>query len=114
MSVKENIQFFHQFNTEAYLILLQEEQGATQHPSEPNAYIIDNTPFYQPRQIEDHVSVLGFNYFPLSSALITVLATHPELIPNEVIVCWTAEQDLIWKGTMGKVRKSLAARKANS
>jgi hypothetical protein len=114
MSVKETIQFFHQFNTEAYLILLQEEQGATEHPSEPDAYVVGNTPFYQPRQIEDHVSVFGFNYFPLSSALITVLATHPEIVPDEVLVCWTAEQDLIWKGTMGKVRKSLVAKKLNS
>lgn len=114
MSVKENIQFFHQFNTEAYLILLQEEQGATQHPEEPGAYIIQNMPFYKPRQIEDHISVLGFNYFALPSVLITALANHPELVPNEVIVCWTAEQDLIWKGTMEKVRKSLVARKANS
>ncbi len=114
MSVKENIQFFHKFNTDVYLILLQKEQGATKHPFEPSAYIVENMPFYQPRQIEEYVSVLGFNYFPLSSALITVLATHPEIVPNEVIVCWTAEQDLIWKGTMGKVRKSLATRKLNS
>ncbi len=114
MSVKENIQFFYRFNIEAYLILLQEEQCAIQHPSEPGAYIVENMPFYQPKQIENHVSVLGFNYFPLSSALITVLATHPEIVPDEVLVCWTAEQDLIWKGTMRKVRKSLAARKPNS
>lgn len=110
MSVKENIQFFHRFDPAVYLDILKNERGAINHPSQPNAYIANEVPFYEPKLIDDHVSVLGFNYFALPSVLIDALATHPELVPDEVIVCWSIEQDLLWKSTMGKVRKSLATK----
>ncbi len=113
MSEIENIQFFHRFDPAAYLGILKSEWGAISHPSQPSAYIVKEVPFYQPREIEGHVSVLGFNYFALSAVLIDALATHPELVPDEVIVCWSVEQDLIWRSTMGKVRKSLATKSPN-
>ena len=74
MSVKENIQFFHEFDPNAYLSILLEENAATEHPSQPNAYLIEGLPFYKPKWIEDHVSVLSFNYAPLPSILIEALA----------------------------------------
>jgi len=74
------------------------------HPAQPNCYLIDGLPFYEPKQIEDHVSVLGFNYAPLSNQLIKVLNGHPELVSDEVVIVWTIEQDLVLETTMGKVR----------
>jgi hypothetical protein len=105
MSVRENIQFFHQFDVEAYLAILACEYDAGEHPTQPNAYLIDGLPFYRPREIEDHVSVLGFNYAPLSDLLIQALISHPELVPDEVLVVWTIEQELFLETTMREVRR---------
>lgn len=104
--MRENIQFFHRFDPVAYLDVLKDEWGAVSHPAQPNAYIVREVPFYKPTLIEDHMSVMGFNYFALSSVLIDALASHPELVPDEAIVCWLIEQDLLWKSTMGNVRKA--------
>jgi|APSaa5957512622_1039677.scaffolds.fasta_scaffold38236_2 hypothetical protein len=104
MSLKENIQFFHQFDPDAYLTILLGEYAAREHPSQPDAFLIDELPFYKPEQIEDHVSILSFNYAPLSSILINALVNHPELVPNDVLICWTIEQELLLETTMGEVR----------
>ena len=104
MSVKENIQFFPQFDTDSYLKILKDECGAIEHPTQTDCYLIDGLPFYKPKQIEDHVSVLGFNYAPLSDQLIQALNDHPELASDDVHVVWTIEQDLILETTMEKVR----------
>ncbi len=105
MSVRENIQFFHRFDPDAYLNILRDERGAMEHPTQPCAYLLDGAPFYGPKQVEDHVSVLGFNYISLSPILIEALANHPELVPDSVLVCWTMEQELLLKTSMGKVRR---------
>ena len=104
MSVKENIQFFHQFDVDTYLKILKDECAAVEHPTQPNCYLIDGLPFYEPKQVEDHVSVLGFNYAPLSDLLIQALNSHPELVPDEVVVVWTIEQELVLETTIGEVR----------
>ena len=104
MSVKENIQFFPQFDTDSYLKILKDECGAIEHPTQTDCYLIDGLPFYEPKQIEDHVSVLGFNYAPLSDRLIQGLSGHPELVSDDVRVIWTIEQELIVETTMEKVR----------
>ena len=41
------------------------------------------------------------------SILINALANHPELIPDDVLVCWTIEQDLLLETTMGDVRSKV-------
>jgi hypothetical protein len=104
MSLKENIQFFHQFDPDAYLTILLGEYAAKEHPSQPDAYLVEELPFYKPEQIDDHVSVLSFNYVPLPSILINALVNYPELVPDEVLICWTIEQDLLLETTMGEVR----------
>jgi hypothetical protein len=105
MSLKENIQFFHKFDSDDYLAILLEEYDAREHPSQSNAFLIDDLPFYKPEQIEDHVSILSFNYTPLPSILINALAGHPELVPNDVEIRWTIEQDSFLETTMGAVRE---------
>jgi hypothetical protein len=104
MSLKENIQFFHQFDPDAYLTILLGEYAASEHPSQPNAYLIEELPFYKPEQIEDHISILSFNHAPLPSILINALVNHPELVPDEVLISWTLEQDLLFETTMGEIR----------
>jgi hypothetical protein len=104
MSVKENIQFSPGFDTDTYLRILKDECNVIDHPTQPNCYLIEGLPFYEPKKIDDHVSVLGFNYAPLSDLLIQALNSHPELVSDELRVVWTIEQELILETTMGKVR----------
>ncbi len=104
MSLKENIQFFHQFDPDAYLAILVGEYAASEHPSQANAYLVEELPFYKPEQIKDHVSVLGFNNAPLPSILINALVNYPELVPDEILIHWTIEQDSLLETTMGEIR----------
>src|SRR5688572_15208434 len=107
MSVRENIQFFYQFDIEAYLEILKTKYGATDYPKQSHCYLAEGLPFYKPKWIEDHVSILGFNYAPLSILLIEALTEHPELVPDEVSVVWTIEQELILATTMSQIRYNL-------
>jgi len=86
---------------------LQTEFAARPHLSQTEAFLIDNPslPFYRPRLIDKHLSVLSFNYLPLSPQLIQALISHPELAPLTALVCWTAEQDLIVKGTLESLKR---------
>lgn len=104
MSVRENIQFFHQFDLDTYLEILKADYGAREHPTQSGCYLIDELPFYEPKWIEDHVTVLSFNYVPLSSLLIAALVNHPELVPDEMLICWTIEQELLLDTTIGEIR----------
>lgn len=106
MSVRENIQFFHQFDVDTYLEILKEERGAIDHPNQDECYLIDGLPFYQPKWIEDHVSILGFNYVPLPDSLIHAVVNHPELVPDETVVLWLIEQDIFLETTMEKERSN--------
>jgi len=110
MSLRENIQFFHQINIEKYLDVLKEEHDAQDHPSQPGALFIDEThPFYRPQQIDDHLSILGFNFTPLPDQLFQALIDHPELAPDDTLVRWTQEQDLILETTLGELRNQAPA-----
>lgn len=106
MSVYENIRFSHHFDGEEYLKILKKEFGAREHPAQADCFLIGNPeiPFYKPRQQADYVSILGFNYAPLSSLLIQAIIDHPELVPDDVFICWTQEQDLIIEKTAGELR----------
>ena len=85
--------------------VLREDHGAQDHPSQPGGYLVDGTPpFYAPQQIDDHLSILGFNYTPLPDHLIQALIDHPDLAPDETLVRWTQEQDLILETTLGELR----------
>jgi hypothetical protein len=107
MSLRENIQFYYQLDPKDYLEVLKNEYDVRNHPVQKGAFLIDDPrlPFYEPTQIEGHISVLGFNYAPLSDLLIQALAAHPDLIPDDVRISWTIEQDLIIETTMGAVRE---------
>lgn len=107
MSVREVIRFFHHFDPDAYLAILAQEQGASTHPSQPNAFMVDDLPFYKPTQAEEYVFVVGFNYVPLPAVLIEALANHPELVPDDVLVFWTIEQEALVEKTMGEVRNKI-------
>jgi hypothetical protein len=107
MSTRENIQIFHPFDPNAYLRILKAEYRASKHPTQPGCYLIEDLPFYKPRWIEDHVSVLGFNYAPLSDVLIQALVHHPKLVPDEVMIIWVIEQELLFGTTMKTIRKKL-------
>ena len=108
MSVRENIQFFHQFDVDTYLSILKDEYGAKEHPKQPGSYLVEDLPFYAPKIMDDHVSVLSFNYAPLSGILIDALANHPELVPDDIGILWTIEQELFLETTMGAVREKIS------
>jgi hypothetical protein len=106
MSVRENIEIFHQFDTKTYLEILKDEYGAREHPAQPGSFLIDDPelPFYGPREADDHISILGFNYALLSNLLIQAIIDHPEMVPDEALVRWTQEQDLVLEKTAGQLR----------
>jgi len=109
MSYRECIQVFHPVDIQKYLAVLQTEFEARPHPQEPGAFLIDTPPlpFRQPRIIEEHLSILSFNYLPLSANLIWALINHPELALATTIVLWTAEQDLVIKGALESLKQQL-------
>jgi len=105
MTVRENIQVFHDFDIETYLEILEAEQGAKEHPTQPGCYLVDSLPFYKPKQTDEYVSILGFNLVPLPNVLLDALANHPEIAPDETAVIWTIEQELFLQTTIGKIRE---------
>ena len=107
MSVRENIQIFYSLDPKTYLRILRDEYGASKHPTQPSSYKIEDLPFHEPRWIDDHVSVLGFNYAPLSDVLIQALVNHPKLVPDEVMIIWMIEQELLFSTTMKTIREKL-------
>lgn len=102
MSYREYLQIFHPLNIEAFLHVLTTEFGAWENPHEPESFVIDDPPlpFYKPKQLEKHVSILGFNKTPLSHLLIVALIDHPEIAPPATIVRWMAEQEIVTWGTL--------------
>jgi hypothetical protein len=106
MTVRENIQIFHQLDIEKYLKLLEIEQGAKEHPAQPGCYLVDNLPFYKPKKTDEYVNILGFNLVPLPSVLLDALVNHPEMIPDETTIVWTIEQDLFLQTTIGEMRNN--------
>lgn len=107
MSIRENIEIFHHFDIEEYLNVLKDEFHAREHPAQPGSFLVEEPglPFYKPKQMEDHVSILSFNGVPLSETLLQALMEHPEMIPDDMVVRWTQEQDLIMETTIGDLRK---------
>lgn len=106
MSIRENIQFFRGFDIEEFLNILREEYDAIEHSDQSGDFLVEGIPFYKPHQFEDHVSILGFNYIPLPDTLIQALIDHPELAPDDTIVRWTQEQDIILEATLGELRRN--------
>lgn len=105
MSMRENIQIHHQFDVDTYIDILK-ENGAVEHPAQEGAFIIEEDPFYAPRQIDEHVSILSFNYFPLPMVLLHALINYPELVPDDVEIIWLVEQDSFIETTMGIIRET--------
>ena len=107
MSIRENIELYHTLDLEKYLEILGREWGAEKHPSQAGVLMVDGLPFYSPKKIEDHISFLGFNKVPLPYPLLQVLIGHPELVPDDVFVRWTQEQELILECTFGELRRQI-------
>jgi hypothetical protein len=105
MSSIENIEVFCNIDIDQYLVVLLNEFGAQPNPHQKGTFLIDDPPlpFYQPRQLDNRLSVLGFNNAPLSSLLILALIDHPELAPRETIVRWSAEQEVVAQGTLSEL-----------
>ena len=95
MSIRENIQIFHPIDIEEYLKILKTKYGAQEHPKQAEAFLIEELPFYAPRQAEEYVFILGFNMAPLSLVLIQALADSLDLAPKNTRILWTQEQYLI-------------------
>ena len=102
MSQYECIEVFHPVNLDRYLWVLVLQFGVRYHPEEVRAFLIDDPPlpFYRPKRFDNKLSILGFNYTPLSSLLILALIDHPELAPATTIVRWMDEQEVIAQGTL--------------
>jgi hypothetical protein len=107
MSIRENIQFFHCIDMGEYLRILVDEYGAQSHPRQPGAFLIEGLPFYAPQHAEEYTFVLGFNMIPLSHTLIQALIAHPELVPENMLIRWCQEQDLVAEGTVEDFRQML-------
>ena len=112
MSSIENIEVFCHVDVDQYLTALQNEFGARPNPRQEGTFLIDDPPlpFYRPRQHDNHLSVLGFNYAPLSSLLILALIDHPELAPPETIVRWSAEQEVVAQGSLVELARLFGER----
>ncbi len=105
MSIIENIEVFHRVDVDRYLIVLLNEFGARPNPNQRGTFLIDDPPlpFYRPRQFDNRLSVLGFNYTPLSSLLILALIDHSDLAPAGTIVRWSAEQEIVAQGSLSEL-----------
>ncbi len=108
MSVRENIELYGLSDQEESAKTLIEEVGATQHPSQEHACILDGLPFHAPRLAGDHVSILSFNNTPLPDSLIEALVDHREFFPDHILIRWTQEQDLLLEATLGELRGQAA------
>jgi len=104
MTVRENIQIFHRFDVDTYLEILKAEYGAKEHPNQPGCYLVDDLPFYKPKQSDEYVNILGFNLVPLPGVLLDALADHLEIAPGDTAIVWTIEQELYLQTTIGEIR----------
>lgn len=104
MSVREIIWFFKQFDSNAYLDILKNDHGANEHPNQPQTYVVDELPFYEPFETEDFVCIVSFNKSPLPQVLIDALINHPELAVDDMTIIWTIEQEILLETTMGELR----------
>jgi hypothetical protein len=104
MSVREMIRIIHEFDADRYLSILQEEHNATEHPSQPEAFMVDGLPIYRPGQTDEYVYVVSFNHRILPGVLIDSLANHSELVPDEALIFWSIEQKIFLESTMGEQR----------
>jgi hypothetical protein len=105
MSIRENLEISQLLDLKQYTRILLRDFGAEKHPVQEDALVLNDQPFYSPRSTGDHISILSFNYAPLPYSLVKALIEHPELVSDYVIVTWTQEQDLVWQGTLGELRR---------
>ncbi|MGA7193687.1 MAG: hypothetical protein WBW94_08660 [Anaerolineales bacterium] len=105
MSIRENIEIYPPLDLHQFLEVLKRDYGLVEHPSQAGALTIDGLSFYSPRISGDHVSILGFNKAPIPDTVVQALVEHPELVPNDVVIRWTQEQELIFECTLGELRK---------
>lgn len=112
MTVRENIQILHRFEIEEYLEILKTKHGAKEHPKQAGCFLVDDLPFYKPKQNDEYINILGFNLAPLPGILISALANHPELVPDDARVVWTIEQELFLQATLGEIRERCGIKKS--
>ena len=113
MSYREYLQIHYRVDIEKYLTVLRTEFNVRANPRERGSFVIDDPPlpFYKPKQLDEYVSILGFNYAPLSSLLIRALIYHPELAPKTTFVRWMAEQDVLAQGTLKALQRKFRRRR---
>jgi len=102
--MRENIELYGLQSTEQLAEVLSSEFGATKHPNQADAYVVESCPFYAPGLADDHISILSFNNTPLPDSLNEALVDHRELFPDDILVRWTQEQDLIFEAKLGQLR----------
>ena len=102
MSLRETIVINHPLRINKFLQIIEIENGARGHPAQPGAFLVGDPelPFYAPEKRARHVFILGFNYAPLPVLLLHTFINHAELVPENTRIRWTAEQDLLWQGTI--------------
>jgi len=110
MSVRENIELYGLSDEEQCVEILLNEFGAVKHPNQADACILKSVPFYVPRLAEDHISVLSFNNTALPDSLVEALVDHPNLFPDDILIRWTQEQELIFEATLGELRGKIRER----
>jgi hypothetical protein len=104
MSVRERILVIPEFDIEKFVAILKDEHEVSDHPSQEDALLADDLPFYRPDQTEDYVYVVSFNHRPLPGLLLEALVNHPELVSDETLIFWTIEQEIYLETTVGDER----------
>jgi hypothetical protein len=100
MSVREHIEPYALRDQAKLVDVLVDEFGVIKQPSRSRPYL-GGLPYHAPRPAEDHTSMLSFNNSPLPDFPIEALVIHAELFSDDILMCWTQEQDLIFEATLG-------------
>ncbi len=104
MSIREDFDLYGLPDTEQYVEVLSSEFGASRHPNQENAFILEQHPFYAPRPVEDHISTPGFNNIPLPDSPDPSTREPSGIFPDDILSRWTQEQDLIFEATLRELR----------
>ena len=103
MSVWENIELQGNFDLVQYHEIVDSEYGTQKHPSQPYAFPVDCLPYYAPIHSVDHISIREYKKITLPYSLLQALIDHPELVPDDALVYWTIEQELLLEVLIGEL-----------
>jgi len=106
MSVRESIELYCKLDLEKYLEILGNEYVAQRPPSQPDEFVVDDLQYYSPKHNNDHIAILGFSKIPLPYSFLQAFIDRPDLVPDEVLDCWTIEQELLLEVLIGELSNS--------